>query len=65
VLGRPHLCHSKTLDSAYAETFWFPGAITAARQTHNLALATGEREIAGTAVECIALYESGKPCPQK
>ena len=37
------------------------GVIAAARETRNLALATGEREIAETAAECIGLHESGDP----
>lgn len=54
-----------TLDAAYAEADWFPGAIAAARQTPDLALATGEREIAETAAECIGLHESGEPCQRQ
>ena len=51
-----------TLDAACAEADRVRGVIAGARQTRDPALATGEREIAETAAECIGLHESGEPC---
>jgi protein O-mannosyl-transferase len=51
-----------TLDAAYAEAGRFADAQATAAKARELALASGQPEIARQAEERIALYQSGKPC---
>jgi tetratricopeptide (TPR) repeat protein len=50
-----------TLDAAYAETGRFPEAMATAAKVREMALATGQPEIAQRAEERLALYRAGKP----
>jgi hypothetical protein len=62
---RPGAPPTMALDAACAEAGRFPGEIAAGRQTRDLALTSGVREIAETAAEGIARYESSQPCRQE
>jgi tetratricopeptide (TPR) repeat protein len=50
-----------TLDAAYAETGRFAEAVATAAKVREMALATGQPEIAQRAAERLALYRAGKP----
>jgi Flp pilus assembly protein TadD len=50
-----------TLDAAYAETGRFAEAMATAAKVREMALATGQPEIAKRAAERLALYRAGKP----
>jgi Flp pilus assembly protein TadD len=54
-----------TLDAAYAEAGRFPEAITTAELAKQLALAAGDKTIAGLGDERLKLYRSGLPYRQQ
>jgi Flp pilus assembly protein TadD len=50
-----------TLDAAYAEAGRFDEAVATAKKTRELALATGQDDVAKRAEERLALYQAQKP----
>ena len=49
-----------TLDAVYAEAGRFPEAVAASRRTRELALATGQQDLAEAALRRLEGYETGR-----
>ena len=62
---KPEARYCGTLDAAYAEAGRFEEAIEKAQRARELALATGEREVAADAEKRLELYRLKQPYRQK
>jgi hypothetical protein len=50
-----------TLAAAYAEAGRFPEAVAGAQETHDVALAQGDRALAAKSLELVECFRSGRP----